>query len=60
MYTSIEPINDLEVLQQRAENACREIGVERVSVERVCTSVGRSAERRVDIHCNYIEHLMWK
>jgi hypothetical protein len=53
------PIIDLEVLQQRAENACREEIREKSGIfDRVRTSVRRRAESCVEMHWNHIEHLL--
>jgi hypothetical protein len=37
------PINDLEVLQQRVENACQDIRVKPCIFDRLCTSVRRKS-----------------
>jgi hypothetical protein len=54
------PINDLEVLQQRVENACQEIRVKPEIFYRMRTSVRRRAERCVEMHGNHAEHLLWR
>jgi hypothetical protein len=52
------PINGLEVLQERVENACREIRVEPGIFDRVHTSVRCRAESYVEMHGNHVEHLL--
>jgi hypothetical protein len=47
------PINDLEVLQQRAENACQEIPVKPGIFDRVRTCVRRRDESLIEIHANH-------
>jgi hypothetical protein len=56
VYSS--PINDLEVLQQRLQNACQEIRVKPIIFDRVRTSVRQRAERYVEMHGNHIENLL--
>jgi hypothetical protein len=48
MYSA--PMSDLEVLQQRVENACQEIRVNPGIFEKVHTSVLRRAESCVGLH----------
>jgi hypothetical protein len=50
------PINELEVLQQRVENACQEIRVKPFG--RVRASVRRRAESRVATYGNHAQHLL--
>jgi hypothetical protein len=50
------PINDLEVLQQRVENACQEIRVK--PFERVSASMRRRAGICVKMHRNHTENLL--
>jgi hypothetical protein len=52
------PINDLEVLQQRVENACQEIRVKPGIFDRVHTSVRWRAESYVEMCGNHTEHLL--
>jgi hypothetical protein len=55
------PINDLEVLQHRVENACQErqeAGVKAGIFVRVRTSVRRRAGTSVEMHGNHTEHLL--
>jgi hypothetical protein len=52
------PIEDLEVLQQRVENACQEIRATPGIFDRVVTSVRRRAGSCVEMHEKYIEHLL--
>jgi hypothetical protein len=47
-------ISDLEVIQQRVENACQEIRVKPGIFDRVRTSVRRSAGRCVEMEGNHI------
>jgi hypothetical protein len=54
----LAPISDLEILQQRAENACQEIRVIPGIFDRVRTSVGRRSESCVEMHGNHREHLL--
>jgi hypothetical protein len=54
----LAPINDLEVLQQRVQNACQEIRVKPGIFDRVRTSVRRRAESCVEMHGNHREHLL--
>lgn len=54
----LEPITDLEILQQRAENACQKIRVKPGIFETVHTSVKRVAESCVDMNGNHMEHLL--
>jgi uncharacterized membrane protein len=48
------PINDLELLQKRIENACREIQVKPEIFGRLLTSVRRRAKSYVEMHGNPI------
>jgi hypothetical protein len=52
------PINDLEVLQLRIENAYQEIRAKPGIFDRVRTSVRRRAESYVKMHGNRIKHLL--
>jgi hypothetical protein len=51
------PINDLEVLQQRVENACQDIRVKpEISTE--CAPLCDEELKTVEMHGNHIEHLL--
>jgi hypothetical protein len=50
------PINDLEILEQKAENAFQEIRVKPGIFDRLRTSVRRRAERCLEMNGNHIEH----
>jgi hypothetical protein len=52
------PINDLEVLQLRVENACQEIRVKLGIFDGVRTSLRRRAESCVEKLGNHMEHLL--
>jgi hypothetical protein len=52
------PINDLEVLQQKVENICQEIGMKPGIFDRVRISVRRRAESCVEMQGNRTEHLL--
>jgi hypothetical protein len=52
------PINDVQVLQQRVENACQEIRVKPGIPGRVRKSVLRRDESCVEMHGNYTEHAL--
>jgi hypothetical protein len=54
------PINDLEVLLQRVDNACQGIRVKPGIFYRLRTSVPRRTESCVEINGNYTEHLLWR
>jgi hypothetical protein len=54
------PINDLEVLQQRVENACKDIRVKPGIFDRVRISEQQAAESCVEMSGNYAEHLLWR
>jgi hypothetical protein len=50
------PIIDLEVLQKRVENTCREIRMKPDFFERVRSSLRQRAESCVEMHGNHTKH----
>jgi hypothetical protein len=56
MYSVL--ISDLEVLQQRVENACQEIQLRPGIFDTVCASVQQKAESCVAMHGSHTDHLM--
>jgi hypothetical protein len=51
-------ISNLQILQQRVENACQEIGVKPEIFDRVGITVTRRADSCLELNGNHIERLL--
>jgi hypothetical protein len=55
MYSVL--ISDIEVLQQRVDNACWDIQLNPGIFDGVCISVQQKAESCVEVHGSHIDHM---